>query len=44
MCLSGGPDIDPAAYGASPHADLGPVETELDHFEIGVARAATTVP
>jgi putative glutamine amidotransferase len=40
VCLSGGPDIDPAAYGAAPHADLGPVETALDDFEIGVARSA----
>ena len=24
VCLSGGPDLDPAAYGAEPHAELGP--------------------
>jgi putative glutamine amidotransferase len=40
VCLSGGPDIDPAAYGAAPHADLGPIETDLDRFEIGVALCA----
>ena len=26
VCLSGGPDLDPAAYGAKPHARAGPVE------------------
>jgi putative glutamine amidotransferase len=40
VCLSGGPDIDPGAYGAAPHAELGPVETALDAFELAVARAA----
>ena len=40
VCLSGGPDIDPVAYGAAPHADLGPVEIDLDVFELGVARCA----
>ena len=39
VCLSGGPDIDPTAYGAKPHAELGPVETDLDAFELAVARA-----
>ena len=40
VCLSGGPDIDPAAYGAEPHAELGPVEPEMDAFELAVARQA----
>ena len=40
VCLSGGPDIDPAAYGAEPHAELGPVEPDLDAFELAVARHA----
>lgn len=40
ICLSGGPDIDPAAYGANPHAELGPTEPTLDSFELGIARRA----
>ncbi len=40
ICLSGGPDLDPSAYGASPSPDLGPVEPALDVFELEVARAA----
>jgi putative glutamine amidotransferase len=40
VCLSGGPDLDPAAYGASPSPDLGPTEPSLDRFELEVARWA----
>jgi putative glutamine amidotransferase len=40
LCLSGGPDLDPAAYGADPHPELGPVEPALDSFELSVARRA----
>src|SRR5918997_4989577 len=40
VCLSGGPDLDPAAYGAQPSPDLGPVEPSLDQFELEVARVA----
>ena len=40
ICLSGGPDLDPATYGARPHPELGPIEPELDHFELALARAA----
>jgi putative glutamine amidotransferase len=40
VCLSGGPDLDPAAYGAPPHPKLGPTEPELDRFEIALAREA----
>jgi putative glutamine amidotransferase len=40
ICLSGGPDIDPACYGAEAHAELGPTEPEVDLFELGLARAA----
>lgn len=40
ICLSGGPDLDPSAYGAKPSPDLGPVEPGLDHFELAVAREA----
>ncbi|HEX5762851.1 MAG TPA: gamma-glutamyl-gamma-aminobutyrate hydrolase family protein [Solirubrobacterales bacterium] len=40
ICLSGGPDLDPATYGADPHPQLGPTEPPLDRFELAVARAA----
>jgi putative glutamine amidotransferase len=35
VCLSGGPDLDPDAYGArARHAELGPTEPALDAFEL----------
>ncbi|MBN1529591.1 MAG: gamma-glutamyl-gamma-aminobutyrate hydrolase family protein [Thermoleophilaceae bacterium] len=40
LCLSGGPDLDPVAYGAAPHAELGPTEPDLDRFELELAREA----
>jgi len=40
ICLSGGPDLVPAAYGAQPHPRLGPTEPDLDRFELDLARAA----
>ena len=41
VCLSGGPDLDPDAYGAPDrHAELGPTEPGLDAFELALARAA----
>jgi putative glutamine amidotransferase len=41
ICLSGGPDLDPEAYGADDrHAELGPTEPALDAFELGLARLA----
>ena len=40
VCLSGGPDLDPAAYGARAHEALGPTEPALDRFELELARAA----
>ena len=41
ICLSGGPDLDPDAYGAlERHAELGPTEPSLDAFELALARAA----
>jgi putative glutamine amidotransferase len=40
VCLSGGPDLDPGAYGELRHARTGPVESELDAFELAIARAA----
>jgi putative glutamine amidotransferase len=40
LLLVGGDDVDPAAYGAAPHPDLGPVDAERDRFEIALTRAA----
>jgi putative glutamine amidotransferase len=40
LCLSGGPDLDPVAYGERRHMRLGPVETELDTLELALTRAA----
>jgi putative glutamine amidotransferase len=41
ICLSGGPDLDPAAYGARVrHPELGPTEPALDAFELALAGAA----
>jgi putative glutamine amidotransferase len=41
ICLSGGPDLDPDAYGAADrHVELGPTEPSLDAFELALARAA----
>ncbi len=40
VCLSGGPDLDPAAYGGPQHPRLGPTEPAVDRFELEVARLA----
>ncbi len=40
LCLSGGPDLDPASYRERRHPELGPVEPELDRFELELARRA----
>ncbi len=40
ICLSGGPDLDPALYDAEPHPELGPIEPDLDRFELAVAARA----
>ena len=41
ICLSGGPDLDPAAYGATDrHTQPGPTEPSLDAFELSLAREA----
>jgi putative glutamine amidotransferase len=41
LCLSGGPDLDPAAYGAPErHVELGPTEPSLDAFELSLVRLA----
>jgi putative glutamine amidotransferase len=42
VVLSGGPDLHPSAYGALPHAELGPTEPQLDRFELDLARTAVT--
>ena len=40
IVLSGGPDLDPIHYGEEPHPELGPIEPEVDCFELAVARHA----
>ncbi len=41
ICLSGGPDLDPEAYGARErHVELGPTEPSLDTFELALARVS----
>jgi putative glutamine amidotransferase len=41
VCLAGGPDLDPDAYGAvERHPELGPTEPDLDAFELELVRAA----
>ncbi len=40
VCLSGGPDLDPAGYGAQRSYRVGPTEPRLDAFEIELVRAA----
>ena len=40
VCLSGGPDLDPSAYGAAAHPRLGPHWRQLDRFELTLTRAA----
>jgi putative glutamine amidotransferase len=40
LCLSGGPDLDPGAYDAKAHGELGPVESDLDAWEIALTRQA----
>jgi putative glutamine amidotransferase len=42
LLLSGGPDLDPTAYGRVAHPELGPTEPRLDVFEVQLARAAAT--
>src|ERR1700760_638032 len=37
ICLSGGPDLDPALYDAEPHPELGPIEPDLDRLAIDLA-------
>ncbi|MDQ6607544.1 MAG: gamma-glutamyl-gamma-aminobutyrate hydrolase family protein [Actinomycetota bacterium] len=40
VCLSGGPDLDSRAYGEPRHELSGPTWSELDGFELALARAA----
>ncbi len=40
LLLSGGPDLDPALYGAPADPHLGPTEPELDRFELDLVRRA----
>ena len=40
LVLTGGEDVDPRHYGASPHPALGEVHAQRDAFELALARAA----
>ena len=40
IVLSGGPDLDPIHYGGEAHPELGPVEPDMDCFELAVANHA----
>lgn len=40
LCLPGGPDLDPATYGAEAHPELGPFDADVDRFELRVIRRA----
>ncbi|MGZ4231398.1 MAG: gamma-glutamyl-gamma-aminobutyrate hydrolase family protein [Solirubrobacteraceae bacterium] len=40
VCLSGGPDLDPVAYGARRHELTGPSWESLDRCELALARSA----
>ncbi len=40
LCLSGGPDLDPARYRRRPHPSLGPTEPDVDRFELELTRRA----
>jgi putative glutamine amidotransferase len=42
IVLSGGPDIDPVRYGQDRQADVGPVEPEIDAFELALCDRALT--
>jgi putative glutamine amidotransferase len=40
LLLAGGADIDPAAYGATPHPRTGPSRPERDRFELALTHGA----
>jgi putative glutamine amidotransferase len=40
LILGGGPDLDPASYGASPHPETRDTSPERDRFELGLTKRA----
>lgn len=40
LLLSGGSDVDPAAYGEQPHEKIGRIDIERDRFELALTKAA----
>ncbi len=40
VCLPGGPDLQPSAYGEEPHPELGPTEPRVDAVELALVKAA----
>src|SRR6478752_542383 len=40
LILAGGSDVDPATYGAAPHAETRGTNQDRDRFEVALARAA----
>ena len=40
LILAGGGDVDPALYGATPHAEVGGVDARRDRYEIALVREA----
>ena len=40
LLLTGGPDLDPACYGAQPGPQTGPTDRSVDQFELSLCRAA----
>lgn len=40
LVLTGGEDVDPVHFGATPHPELGPVHAERDAFELALVDAA----
>ncbi|MBJ7331134.1 MAG: gamma-glutamyl-gamma-aminobutyrate hydrolase family protein [Solirubrobacteraceae bacterium] len=43
LVLTGGPDLHPSVYEASPHENLGPTEQEIDLFELALLQSAERV-
>ena len=39
VVITGGVDVDPANYGAAPHAELGEISPGRDHVDLALARA-----